>query len=425
MGKISGVIQFTGKVGQVVGYGVGDRKKIRARADVVSNPRTTLQCVQRMICATASGMITAFSDIYNNSAEGVAKGAPSLAYWRGELMRALRTSNILTEPNGYIYAKRGALFPVPNQLPISRGKLHGVNIAGIDGNNHLIFGTGFAPDAGKTASEALAAFDYALGDQITVAILGGGDDEVYPRVLRFAFNNDTVPAFVATTGGFALNEAALDISKCAGAFDKIVFTTANGGTINVLDATDLEFLFAAAIIVSRKEGQKRSNASFVVAQDIELPGFSAVSAAPSYAGAATPVEAVSAIYLDNSTQEVTIPEPAPVPGPTGTHLASLVLGSGSGSAGVEVQRGNSFVNLPGSQSGSVPVSAVLAEGILTESYTLVFSDHFGISSESLSFNSTGLISQNIDLTAGVWDVVVKAGDEVIDNYGMLTLTFEA
>ena len=413
MGKISGVIQFTGKVGQVVGYGVGDRKKIRARADVVTNPRTKLQCVQRMVCATASGLITAFSDIYNNSAEGVAKGAPSLAYWRGELMRALRTSNILTEPNGYIYAKRGAQFPVPNQLPISRGKLRGVNIESIDGNDHLIYGTGFAPDAVKSASEALAAFSYTLGDQITIAILGGGNDEVYPRVLRFAFNNDAVPAFVAATGGagFVLNTAALDLSKCAGAFDKVVFTAADDGTINVQAATDLEFLFAAAIIVSRKEGQKRSNASFVVAQSIEIPGFSAVSAAPSYAGAATPVEAVSDVYLDNSTQEVTEPTPSPEPPvPTGTQIASLRINN------YAMLRGTAMT--VGTENNTFVAQLVGDEQDVT--YELVLRNRRSSAIENIGTFEGGSISTSLLLvSAADYDVCLRTGGEIIDTYGRL------
>ncbi len=424
MGKISGVIQFTGKVGQVVGYGVGDRKKIRARADVVTNPRTTLQCVQRMICATSSGLITAFSEIYNNSAEGVAKGAPSLAFWRGELMRALRTSNILTEPNGYIYAKRGAQFPVPNQLPIARGKLRGVNIASIDGNNHLILGTGFAPDAEKTATEALAAFGYTLGDQITIAILGGGDDEVYPRVLRFAFNDDTKPAFVAATGnpGFVLNEEALDLTKCAGAFDKVVFTAAGDGTINVLDATDLEFLFAAAIIVSRKEGQKRSNATFVVAQDIELPGFSAVSAAPSYAGAATPVEAVSDVYLDNSTQEVTEPTPEPPvpPVPTGARITGLEI------AGKMIARGASALGLTSEEATETHIVATMVDGTIGSEYSLHFKERGGLFEKVLGFDNLGVITDNWEeISAATYDItLVEGASTVVDTYGSIVITIE-
>lgn len=422
MGKISGVIQFTGKVGQVVGYGVGDRKKIRARADVVTNPRTTLQCVQRMICATSSGLITAFADIYNNSAEGVAKGAPSLAFWRGELMRALRTSNILTEPNGYIYAKRGAQFPVPNQLPIARGKLRGVNIASIDGNNHLILGTGFAPDGEKSATEALAAFGYTLGDQITIAILGGGDDEVYPRVLRFAFNDDTVPAFVAASGnpGFVLNEAALDLTKCAGAFDKVVFTADGDGTINVVDATDLEFLFAAAIIVSRKEGQKRSNASFVVAQDIELPGFSAVSAAPSYAGAATPVEAVSDLYLDNSTQEVTVPTPEPPtpPVPTGAHLTSVKMNGGS------VSEGTFTLVLTPVEAEAMSVEATMQDGYLGTSYSLRAKSLNNPNEVIYAFSGLGIASGTWEnVPADTYAIELIDGDNtIIQRWGTVTVS---
>lgn len=415
MGKISGVIQFTGKVGQVVGYGVGDRKKIRARADVVTNPRTTLQCVQRMICATASGMITAFSEIYNNSAEGVAKGNASLAFWRGELMRALRTSNMLTEPNGYIYAKRGAQFPVPNQLPISRGKLHGVNIASIDGNNFQILGTEFAPDAVKTASEALAAFGYTLGDQITIAMLSGGDDECYPRVLRFAFNDDTVPAFVAATSnpGFVLNEEALDLTKCAGAFDKVVFTAAGNGTIDVVNAVDGDFLFAAAIIVSRKEGQKRSNATFVVAQDVELPGFSAVSAVSSYSGAATPVEAVSDIYLDNSTQEVTVPTPEPPvpPAPGETRLNSVTINGYT-----LLRSGNILIN-----EASIAVVADMVDPETGVTYKLGYVSEGDAFTELATFVGTHAESETLRVSTGVHTVVLKAGADIIDEFGTFTV----
>lgn len=423
MAKQIGIIRFSGKLGETVGRKANYKgtETIGKRATSVRNPKSTLQCVQRMICATASGLLSAFSNVLNNSIEGTQKGAASLAYWRKEWMNMLRTSDILTAPNGFIYAKKGDNYPVPNQLPVSKGMLEGLPIDSVDGNDLLIKGTKIAVDGEKNPTAAFAACNYTLGDQITIMLLSGIDDVAYPSVLRFAFNNDTKPAFVLVEGStYKLNTEALDLLKCEGRFADVKFEAAQNGTIKVLDCVNYDFLFAAAIIVSRKEGQKRSTSSFVVAQDVELPGFNAADAVASYSGAATNVEAVSDIYLDNSTQEVTVPQPEPGPEPTGTRIASLKI------ANHDVTRGTSALTLGALEAESASVVATMVDGTVGPTYTLRFEQRGGSVDKTFDFDNVGLASGTwANLPAGTYDIaLIEGAADVIDAFGAVTITIE-
>ena len=417
MAKQIGIIRFSGKLGETVGRKANYKgtETIGKRATSVRNPKSTLQCVQRMICATASGLLSAFSNVLNNSIEGTQKGAASLSYWRKEWMNMLRTSDILTAPNGFIYAKKGDNYPVPNQLPVSKGMLEGLPIASVNGNDLLITGTKIAVDGEKNPTAAFASCNYTLGDQITIMLLSGIDDVAYPSVLRFAFNDDTKPAFVLVDGStYKLNTEALDLTKCEGRYADVRFTAAQNGTINVLDCVNYDFLFAAAIIVSRKEGQKRSTASFVVAQDVELPGFSAPDAVASYAGAATPVEAVSAVYLDNSTQEVTVPEPEPEPSNASLLAVSL--------ANIAIPRGQSSLALTTQQAGQAAVMAIMQNAASGSSYKLLFKQG---ASEPVEYEFSGDSAHDnwLSVAPGTYDVTLyELGVGNIDNWGTLTIT---
>lgn len=423
MAKQIGIIRFSGKLGETVGRKANYKgtETIGKRATSVRNPKSTLQCVQRMICATASGLLSAFSNVLNNSIEGTQKGAASLAYWRKEWMNMLRTSDILTAPNGFIYAKKGDNYPVPNQLPVSKGMLEGLPIDSVDGNDLLIKGTKISVDGENNPTAAFAACNYTLGDQITIMLLSGIDDVAYPSVLRFAFNNDTKPAFVLVEGStYKLNTEALDLLKCEGRFADVKFEAAQNGTIKVLDCVNYDFLFAAAIIVSRKEGQKRSTSSFVVAQDVELPGFNAADAVASYSGAATNVEAVSDIYLDNSTQEVTVPQPepgptppGPEPGPTDPRLSAIELASTSLVRGQE-----STVQYEGPE---ITVQATMANASIGQTYTLDFSAD-GQSVKTFTFDSVGYINETwSSVNSGLYTITLKSGGQVIDTWGNVSL----
>ena len=420
MAKQIGLIRFSGKLGETVGRKANYKgtETIGKRATSVRNPKSTLQCVQRMICATASGLLSAFSNVLNNSIEGTQKGAASLAYWRKEWMNMLRTSDILTAPNGFIYAKKGDNYPVPNQLPVSKGMLEGLPIDSVDGNDLLIKGTKIAVDGEKNPTAAFAACNYTLGDQITIMLLSGIDDVAYPSVLRFAFNNDTKPAFVLVEGStYKLNTEALDLLKCEGRFADVKFEAAQNGTIKVLDCVNYDFLFAAAIIISRKEGQKRSTSSFVVAQDVELPGFNAADAVASYSGAATSVEAVSDIYLDNSTQDVTVPQPEPGPEPTGPRITSITLGSHA------LTRGESAITLTSAEASQLSVNAAMDGGAEGETYILQFLKEGDVAGTEFTFNSAGRVIDNwLSVTPGTYGVSLTEGVTTYDTWGTVTIT---
>lgn len=313
MGKIKGVIQFTGKLGQVVGYkGRNSKRYIRERVAEVNNPRSMGQNIQRMILTTAAVGVSKLKTILSNSFEGKQYGADSLAYARQLWMRQLRTSDILS--NSLNYLKKGEQRFAINPYQISRGSLNAPAIGFITGeeNNFSILGSNFALDSNGTASQCFPSVP--IGRQFTIIVVA---DKGAPQVAfcRFAFKSDSTPAFVLIGEHYFLNSAALDLAKCEGAWDKLQFQdappTASGNPIAV-DASDMLFAegnddfdmtAAAALIISDKDGGLRSTSSLVVNPLYTANVYPAAVAAPTFGNVATEVNVASDVYLNNSTTE--------------------------------------------------------------------------------------------------------------------------
>lgn len=312
MGKLKGVIQFTGKLGQVVGYkGRNERRFIRERVTEINNPRSTGQNIQRMILATAAVGVSKLKSILSNSFEGKQYGADSLAYARQLWMRQLRTSNIMSSTLNFI--KKGEQRFAINPYQLSRGSLNAPAIGFVSDseNDFYVRGSKNEQDNEGTASQCFP--NVPVGRQWTIIAIA---EKGAPMVAycRFAFKNDTEPAFIQGTGGYLLNPDAIDLAKAEGRWDKLSFNDANVGGENVItiDASDmllaegnddLDMTAAAGLIISDKEGGLRSTSSLVVNPMYTAHEFSASVAAPTFGNVATEVNIASDVYLDNSTTE--------------------------------------------------------------------------------------------------------------------------
>lgn len=316
MAKLLGVIRYGGKLGQTVGYRSANGKRlVRARVDEVSNPRSAGQNIQRMIFSTAAVSLGHLSEVLRSSVEGVKAGAPSLAYLRGKALNMLRTSDIM-QGNDYRYALKGQSDFVVNPYQISKGSLSPVAIGnfttGSDNGLHL----GITADSGdtmeaKTFSKVFP--NVALGDQLTFIQIAQQIGTLRAGVFycRIAAKTNDLPLFVAfsTAGGFnywKLNEAALDLTKCAGNWRDMEFVLVDNEVVvtpNLQpDAFESDFDYAYGIIVSNRETGKRSTSFLKLASDIDdIFPWNADIAAPTYGNASTPVDVSYDEYCDNST----------------------------------------------------------------------------------------------------------------------------
>lgn len=312
MGKLLGVIRYGGKLGQTVGYrGANGKHLIRTRVDEISNPRSTGQNIQRMVFSTAAVSLGHLSEVLRSSVEGVKAGTPSLAYLRGKALNMLRTSDIM-QGNDYRYALKGQSDFVVNPYQISKGSLAPVAIGDFStgSDNSLKLGI-------QTSSvhrlENLTFSDLfpnvALGDQITIIQVALEIGTLRPAVFycRFAAKTNDVPLLVMETSALGhLNESALDITKCAGAFRGMEFGLLSGeAVINPKLqplAFDSDLDLAYGIIVSNRETGKRSTSFLKVADDIaDVFPWNADVAAPTYGNVATQIDVAYNEYCDNST----------------------------------------------------------------------------------------------------------------------------
>lgn len=309
MAKINGVIQFTGKLGQVVGMkGRNGRNFMRQRTNEIKNPRSQAQCIQRMILATVGSSIAYLKAICNNSVEGKTNGADTLAYLRGEWMRMLRTSDILTSRKSFL--KKGDNYFAVNPYLLSKGTLVSPKVT-INSSDLSMTVDGMGNNVNVTPSQLFP--NIRLGDQITFVGVFINDDTGFPEVkyCRFAFKTDSVNAIISGSD-LHLNPDAIDLNKAEGDWRSLVFNVQNS-KISVDELSPYDFA-AGALIVSNEIDKKRST-TYLTLDPAVVPFSSAEEAWPTYTGVGTRVDVPSDVYLNNSTDaEATTPtlEGAPV-----------------------------------------------------------------------------------------------------------------
>lgn len=402
MAKIDGVIQFTGKLGQVVGMkGRNGRNFMRQRTQEIKNPRSQAQCIQRMILATVGASIAYLKAICNNSVEGKSNGADTLAYLRGEWMRMLRTSDILT--SGKSFLKKGNNYFAVNPYLLSKGTLESPKVT-IDTSNSAMIVEGMSNDAAVTPS--LLFPNIRLGDQITFVGVFFNDEAGYPELkyCRFAFKTDAVPAVVDEDGSWKLNPEAIDLNKAEGDWRSLAFIFTERQIVT--DQISPYDLIAGALIVSNEIEKKRSTTYLTLASGI-TPFYSAEEAWPTYSGVGTRVDVPSEVYLNNSTEvAATAPylEGAPVTVERSNSIDLQVKGVYvAGATALESFRLKGNVYL---QNGSVVYDLTSQELVGESSDLPVF----------LGDNYQGFVRQPIEIGEYVsCHVVLPANEQIIDK----------
>lgn len=298
-----------GSIGDVTTAQYNGKTVTKRRARIVANPKSEGQQLQRMVSATVSQFVRAFSPILNNSIQGAGSRIKNLAKIRQLNMNLLRAHALDTEGK-YGFNPSGLGFVVPAPFIVSRGTLPSIGITSAVTNGVTLSTSSFGGSESTSVATAFPSME--AGDQITVMVIASTSaaGEAFTSSVaycRFAFTSSTAQPFVTVDEAERLNPAAIDLTKAEGDWQKLIFAGQQLLVAGLNFGETATSIAAVAIIVSRKEGDLRSNATMFVTQDnvySQWPDIAPLIARPTYGNVTTVVNLSSERYLDNSFDTV-------------------------------------------------------------------------------------------------------------------------
>lgn len=239
-----------GKVGSLVFSRANGKQITRAKADVIRNPQTQAQYIQRIILNTVSQAYSNMCAIVDHSFEGVAKGQKSMSFFMKKNMDALREKIARAQADGltlaevYNFAPLGTDYFMLNDYLIAKGSLPTIDLdmpaAGQEDQYSIVSGL-----AANTYGAVLNAFGLERGDQLTFVQMISGKF-YYTRVILDPRNEDGSAAPLNSV--FVLDNAiGLPSERNEGNFYSLTY---DAGAIKF--AIKSGPVYAGAIIVSRK-----------------------------------------------------------------------------------------------------------------------------------------------------------------------------
>lgn len=188
-----------GKVGSLVFSRANGQQIVRARAEVVKNPQTDAQVIQRIFLNTIAQAYSRMSAIVDHSFEGVKKGQDSMSYFMKKNLEAIRakvanagdlnTQQVYVTPIGEGYL-------ATNDYIVAKGSLPVVNPALVqDSGIELLVSTG-------TYKDLIDIYHLQRGDQMTFCLIQlnevGATSFVYGRLILDPRNEDGSEAAMTT-----------------------------------------------------------------------------------------------------------------------------------------------------------------------------------------------------------------------------------
>lgn len=240
-----------GKVGSLVFSRSNGKQIVRAKADVVKNPQTEAQMIQRIFLNTIAQAYSAMQPIVDHSFEGLQKGQPCMSYFMKKNLKALRERVAQELASGafkdeiFEFSPLGTDILVPNNYIISKGTLPKVAVVDAAADGYMAF----ALDT-NTYQGVLDKYGLQRGDQLTFCVMqknGSGEAEFkFARVIldpREAGGGEAPLSTAFVTGGAITKPNDRNEGS---------FTTLQFNSDKVEFGFDASYCIAAAIIVSRK-----------------------------------------------------------------------------------------------------------------------------------------------------------------------------
>ena len=290
-----------GKVGSLVFSRADGKQIVRSRAEVVKNPRTQSQMIQRIMLNTIAQAYSSMKDIVDHSFQGLSEGQQSMSYFMQRNLNNLRTKVAAEIAAGKSLSEIFDFSPLKsnkmavNGYEIAKGTLPEITVGFDAESNH-----GISIVSMKNTYEGVAGY-YGLkrGDQLTFVQLVNdptlGIKFVYARVILDPRNTDGTEA--PMTSEF-ITESAINLPspRNEGVFNSLSFT-------NQQIWVDLSagFTYGGAVIVSRKANDgtwMRSNATIQMDATMASGRTSMQRALDLLAQSG--IEGLSDLYLNNA-----------------------------------------------------------------------------------------------------------------------------
>lgn len=309
-----------GKVGSLVFSRANGKQIVRSRAEVVKNPRTQAQMIQRIMLNTVAQGYSNMKAIVDHSFEGLSAGQASMSYFMQRNLDNLRTKvaneiaegKSLSEIIDFTPLKTNVL--AVNAYEIAKGTLPSIGVLPADDSRSYTFMA-----AANTYEGIMQRYGLKRGDQLTfIALVVGTDGNIkfqYNRVILDPRETDGTEAPLSTE--FCANNAVVKPStRNEGVFNTLEFT--NG---KIVFALSTSFVWGGAIIVSRKANDGswlRSNATLEINTESHSGSTSLQTALDLLAQSG--IDGLSDLYLNNA-------------GTSNVNSGTTQSGNGGGSTG--------------------------------------------------------------------------------------------
>lgn len=295
--------QARGKVGSLVFSRSNGQQVVRSRAEVVRNPKTTAQIIQRILLNTVSQAYSIMQPIVDHSFEGVQAGQKTMSKFMSENVKALRERVISAINAGtdlytlYDFTPIGSSRFAPNVFVISKGTLPEITTSVVEDSTVY---SAQVMVSGNTYQDVIDSLGLQRGDQLTfmqiVTPLGGGAAQFkYARViLDPVIEGESAPLSTAFIADAAINAAN---PRNEGIIRSIEFSVDH---LDIkLTAQNTEYIIAAGVIASRKvnDAWKRSNASLALGSAVLTDAVSFGDAVTQSDGS---IDAINSLYLNNA-----------------------------------------------------------------------------------------------------------------------------
>lgn len=326
-----------GKVGSLVFSRANGQQITRARAEVVKNPQTDAQVIQRILLNTVAQAYSRMAVICDHSFEGVKTGQDSMSYFMRTNLNAIRAK--IAEQGGIdtdevFSTPIGQSFLASNDYVISKGSLPALNPSAVANN-----GMTWAIGAGSYKN-VLDLYGLQRGDQVTFCLIRMDAQNVvtfkYARIILDPRNDDGTEA-VITSPLFA-NGA---VNKPNPKNETADFSFSNVGDTYLISAG--YDTIGGCIIASRQKEDgtwMRSNSNMVI-NSAKTVGLTVADALEAFRSGG--IDVVNPRYLNNASRAG-----AAVSGGGGSTptIYNIVVTSSSTSLGTvtgggEVERGQS------------------------------------------------------------------------------------
>lgn len=186
MGKQLGVIQFSGRLDNVVGAKKSANQKsnvLRIHRATIANPKSSGQILRRMRLQPATNFYRALQPLLNHAFQGTPYKAPSYS----EFMKLALTND------SFPYVVRGESRPIPGPYQISKGSLPSITITdfGEVGEGPMVSSLKIGDISGTFGefSSRLIAANPALqnGDQLTFIAVYSDDPDLYDANIVYLY----------------------------------------------------------------------------------------------------------------------------------------------------------------------------------------------------------------------------------------------